>query len=232
MHVLIVEDEWPIAEDLQDLIRELLGDKLSSIRIETTLDDGLDSLAERPVDLLFLDLNLHGRNGFDILKQAVACRFHTIIVSANTDRALEAFEYGVLDFVAKPYRAERLRQALARLDGASDAGRHLKFLTVRERAGLRMIPIDTLRFIQGAGVYSELHLKNGERVDCEKTLNRLAALLGDRALRIHKSYLVMRGEVRGLQTASGGKHDLILSDGCRLPVSRARYKDLKAEFEG
>lgn len=233
MHVLIVEDEWPIAEDLKALIGGILADRLSTIHTENTLDDALDRLATRPVDVLFLDLNLHGRNGFDLLKEAVSHAFHTIIVSANTDRALEAFEYGVLDFVAKPYSEDRLRQALARVGAAGGpAGAALKVLTVRVSSGLRLVPIAQIRYIQGASVCSELHLKDGTRLDCEKTLTGLADLLGERALRIHKSYLVLRDQVRGLQTASGGKHTLMLANGEVLPVGRARYKAVKESLAG
>ena len=55
---------------------------------------------------MLLDLNLHARDGFEILKQIVSKSFHTIIISANIDRAIEAFEYGVLDFIPKLYNKE------------------------------------------------------------------------------------------------------------------------------
>ncbi|CAM2064147.1 Response regulator transcription factor [Sulfidibacter corallicola] len=232
MRILIVEDEPPIAEDLRLLVSRIVGPRLTSIRIETTLGAGLDSLAEKPVDLLLLDLNLHGRNGFDLLKEAVAHSFHTIVVSANTDRALEAFEYGVLDFVAKPYSEDRLRKALIRLDDPRMVQSHeLRFLAVREGSGVTLVPVDELCYAKGADVYSELHLRDGRVVYCEKTLALLEQLLGDRAVRVHKSYLAIRALMRGLRSASGGKHELILANEERLPVSRMRYKALRAELE-
>ena len=94
MRLLIVEDELPIAEDIKEICQNLLGSKLSSIKIELTLGNALLYLSEKQIDVLLLDLNLSGKNGFEILKKMVSYSFHTIIVSANIDRAIEAYEYG------------------------------------------------------------------------------------------------------------------------------------------
>ncbi len=74
-----------------------------------------DGPLSTPIDVLFLDLNLNGKDGFDLLKTSVSGAFHVIIISAHTEQALKAFEYGVLDFVGKPFNKERLARALDRV---------------------------------------------------------------------------------------------------------------------
>ncbi|MCJ8270572.1 MAG: response regulator [Psychrosphaera sp.] len=115
MQVVIVEDEPVIAERLERQISQILGEKLGKIIWFDDLDDAQEHLAEHSIDLLFLDLNLHGDDGFDLLKTVTADSFHTIIVSAHADQAIKAFEIGVLDFVAKPFTQQRLEQAINRM---------------------------------------------------------------------------------------------------------------------
>ena len=108
MRILIVEDEPLLAGRLERLCREILGSRLETVRIATEFDEASARLAESPIDVLLLDLNLGGADGMDLLKASVAGSFHTIIVSANTEQALRAFEFGVIDFVAKPCMKDRL----------------------------------------------------------------------------------------------------------------------------
>ena len=75
-------------------------------------------LKDHQIDLLLLDLNLDGGNGFDILKYTVSQSFHTIIISAYTDQAITAFQYGVLDFIPKPFRDEELVSKIHELIGS------------------------------------------------------------------------------------------------------------------
>jgi two-component system response regulator LytT len=114
MRVLIVEDEQMVARRLERLLRQVLGAQLSAVRIASDLDSACVALAEDPDALLLLDLNLGGADGFELLRRARAQGHRTIVVSANFERALEAFELGVLDFIPKPFNADRLRLALRR----------------------------------------------------------------------------------------------------------------------
>ena len=68
MHIVMLEDEPIVAQRIERLTRELLEDKLSILKWFNTVDAALDYLAEKPIDLLLLDLNLSGRDGFEILK--------------------------------------------------------------------------------------------------------------------------------------------------------------------
>ncbi len=100
MRVLIVEDVTLIAERIADLAKQFLPD--AKIKISHTLEDAKLCIREESYDLLFLDLNLNGKDGFDLLHFAVAASFQTIIITANREQASLAFDYGVLDFISKP----------------------------------------------------------------------------------------------------------------------------------
>ena len=231
MRVLIVEDEPWLAQRLERVCREILGTRLEAIRIATVFSEASARLDESPIDLLLLDLNLHGRDGMQLLASSVAGSFHTIIVSANTDQALRAFEYGVMDFVAKPFTRERLEQALRRVvDREARAASAAKFLAVRKHGKVELVPIDRVIYLEGAGAYAEIVLEDGRRELHDKTLEKLHALLPPVFERIHKSYVVRMSAVKALHAAEGSHYEAELRNGVRLPIGRTRYKELREKL--
>jgi len=227
--VVIVEDFPPVARSLARLAEELLPG--ARVAVFTAMAEAQAYMDGEGVDLLLLDLNLQGRDGFALLRDCAARAFHTIVVSANTDRALEAFEYGVLDFVPKPVARERLQKALNRMAGAAPSERPTpRYFSVRRHGRIELVEIDAVAYIQGAGKYSELVMPDGRTVLHDKSLERLAALLGPAFVRIHKSYLVAFARIKKLEVLGGGRYRALLHSGARLPVGRSRYQDLAARL--
>ncbi|MEO6288177.1 MAG: LytTR family DNA-binding domain-containing protein [Dyadobacter sp.] len=228
MRVLIIEDEARIANRLERITRSFFEGNLSVVEICDSLQKGLDYIENHPIDLLLLDLNLNGENGFDMLGSVVAGSFHTIIVSAYTDKAITAFNYGVLDFVAKPFDQARLEMAFRRISNITKGvEREIKFLAVKKAGTVRLIDISELHYIKGAGIYSELHLQNGKQELHDKSLEKLQQLLPNTFERIHRSYLVSLAMAERILIQPGGRYGLLLKTGETLPVGRYRYKDLK-----
>ncbi len=231
MRILIAEDEPLLAQRLERFCRELLSDKITSIRIASFFSEASARLDESPIDLLLLDLNLHGRDGMQLLASSVAGSFHTIIVSANVDQALRAFEYGVLDFVPKPFSRERLAAALQRAtERDARAVSAAKFLAIRKHGRVELVPIDRILYVEGAGAYAELVLDDGRRELHDKTLEKLHAILPPVFERIHKSYLVRFDAVKALHAQEGSHYEAELHNGLRLPVGRTRYKELREKL--
>ncbi|RXK53752.1 response regulator transcription factor [Oleiharenicola lentus] len=228
MKLVLIEDEPLVAQRLERFCREVLGAGLERLHRASSFDEAAAWLAENTVDVVLLDLNLEGQDGMELLKRSVASSFHTVIVSANTDRALEAFQYGVLDFVPKPFTRERLAQALSRVRGpVTRAGQAARNLAVKKAGRIELVPVDDVLYVQGAGNYSELVLADGRRELHDKTLERLEALLPEDFERTHKSYLVRLSAIKALHASEGSHYELELKNGTCLPVGRTRYKELR-----
>jgi two-component system response regulator LytT len=230
MNILIIEDEARIAKRLERMALAFFGET-AQIRICESFQSGLNAIDQHPVDLLLLDLNLNGENGFDILETMVAGAFQTIIVSAYTDKAITAFTYGVLDFVPKPFDEIRLGQAFARLNKETrPPGHETRFLAVKKNGRITLIEIKNIRYIKGAGIYTELHLNNHQTELHDKSLEALEKLLPGSFERIHKSYIVCWQEVDQLVVEPGGRYSLKLKNNELLPVGRSKYKTIKMRF--
>jgi DNA-binding LytR/AlgR family response regulator len=231
MRILIVEDEPLIARRLEQFCRKILGGRLEGARVAPTFDAASAWLAESPVDVVMLDLNLGGRDGMKLLESMTASSFHTIIVSANTEHALRAFAHGVVDFVPKPFSEERLAQALQRV--VEPGGRtpySARCLAVRKHGRVQLVPVDDLLYVQGADDSSELVLADGRRELHDKTLERLLTVLPPGFERIHKSYLVRMSMVVAVHASEGSRYEAELRNGVRLPVGRTYYREIRQKM--
>src|SRR5262249_43118490 len=147
MRVLIVEDEPLVSRRLAQFCRRILGDRLEWLGTTETFDAAQVTLTETPIDVLLLDLNLGGSKGMELLDANVAGSFHTIIVSANTEFALQAYEHGVIDFVAKPFSEERLAEAFRRAGEPGGRSPHpARYLAVRKPGRVELVPIESVLY--------------------------------------------------------------------------------------
>jgi len=229
MHVVIVEDETVVARRIERLVRRILGSDLATIGMAASLRDAVGMLGRADDAVVLLDLNLSGEDGFDLLHRAAAEPFQTIVVSANIDRAVEAFELGVVDFVPKPFTEERLAKALARvMPRQHPAERRAPTLLAVTLAGrVDLIPVASVIAIHGADDYSELETSDGRRHLHKKTLTTLQRLLPGDFQRVHRSHLVNLRFARSMITDTSGRRVLRLANGSCVPVSRTHAARLR-----
>lgn len=227
LHILIVEDEPPVARYVERCCRSILQANLDTVSIYHTLKAASDFLQKKRVDLCLLDLNLRGKDGYDLLREAAASSFDTIIISAYTDQAVEAFKFGVLDFVVKPFEEEDLRKALDRYFGRrKERDVATQYLSARKGRKNIVIPLDHVAYFKAADIYVEAHMKDGGSELLNKTMDRLERILPSRFFRIHRSYIVDIAEIQSYTSVQSGTCRVELHNGKKLPLSRRRYKEL------
>jgi len=230
MRILIVEDEPLVRQRLLRMCSELAGARARFDAV-ADLEAAGDRLQRSVYDGLLLDLNLGGDDGFELLRRAVSGRYQCVVVSAHRERALQAFEHGVLDFVPKPFSRERLAQALERL---LDASRYrpgcARYLGIWRAQGTTLVELADVQWIRADGDYSELRMRDGRSELHDKSLAGLGPLLPPEFVRCHRSHVVNLRHVRSLHAASGSRYWVVLSDGTELPVGRAHVAALRTEL--
>jgi DNA-binding LytR/AlgR family response regulator len=220
VRILIVEDEPLVAQRLERLVREVLGDELAGLHAATTIDAAIARLDKADDMVLLLDLNLGREDGFDLLRRAVAEPWSTIVVSGSTERALEAFELGVVDFVAKPFTTERLKIAFQRVRERR-GNESTRYLAVAYAGHVELVPLTDVVAIHGDDDYASVELANGQHRLHKRTLTELENLLPREFLRVHRSHIANLKHVRGLEGRV-----LKLANGTEVPVGRAYGKRL------
>lgn len=239
----IIADDEPLAR--RGLLR-LLAEH-ADIEVVAECPDGdatVDAVRRLRPDLLLLDIQMPGRNGFEVLESlATEERPATIFATAFDAHALQAFEVHAVDYVLKPIQAERFDAALARAReriaaqhrlplstdelarlaaflGTSPEAKHLERFLVRSTTGVVVVPAREVRYLEADGDYVKLHRGNRQEL-MRATLQSLEARLDPAAfVRVHRSYVVRLDEVREVRGAAGGDGTVLLRDGAELPVSR------------
>ncbi len=227
MRILIVEDEPVHSRYLAGILKET-GLEIKSLRTQKTLTAAECHLLESPIDLLFLDLNLYGEDGFDLLRGLAGASFSTIVVSAYPERAIEGYEYGVLDFIAKPVRKERLFAALDRYrNRRREARSALKYFSILSDGIIESILLEEVLYFEASGKNLHIHLADSRRT-CRKKIADLEQALPSRFMRIHRSYIVDTSAIARVSSSAGGRYAAHLRTGAVLPVSRRMYAELRS----
>ncbi|WP_299103921.1 LytTR family transcriptional regulator DNA-binding domain-containing protein [uncultured Tenacibaculum sp.] len=225
MRVLIVEDVTLVADKIIDLTKTYL--KGCKVTVAYTLEEAQYCITEEVYDLLFLDLNLNGKSGFELLKSATAASFQTIIITANREKAAMAFDFGVLDFLCKPIIEERFKMAIDRfLVGNGSHREKLKYLTIKSKGKISLIAIKDIAFIKASGNYSEVYTVNNSNFLHDKNLEKLLKILPDDFMRVHRSYIVGKSKINNIIKHGAGKYEVQLMSGEIVPLSRTMYKAL------
>jgi two-component system LytT family response regulator len=241
---LIVDDEPPARRTL-----ELLLGREPDIDIVATCGDGPSAVAailERRPDLVFLDIQIPGGDGFEVLSMlAVENRPAVAFVTAYDEYAVRAFEAHAVDYLLKPFSDERftalvdrMRQAV-RLRHVDDIARRLEALiaattvapasptqplVVRDGHRTLVLPLAEIEWIEAEDYYARIHA-GARRPLVRRSLQSLAAELEPAGfVRVHRSAIVNLQHVREIRSGPTGDHEVVLSSGAVARLSRT-WKD-------
>ncbi|OHX11106.1 hypothetical protein BI343_05900 [Chromobacterium amazonense] len=227
LRVLVVDDETLARERL----RQLLGDLgVTQVHCQADSQTALDWLARHPVDVVLLDIGMPGRDGMALARhlRQQALPPQLIFSTAHDHYAVEAFELNAADYLLKPVRRERLAEGLRRAEARCGNPDAPPCFVVRQRGRLLNVPFSEVRYLKAELKYVTLVTRSAEYL-LDEALVALEQRLGDAALRIHRSCLVMRDTVQELSQTAVDQWQIKLRDIDQpLPVSRRQIPAIKS----
>lgn len=243
--VVIVDDEPPARAKLRRLLAELPDFRVVAEAAEA--DDAVAALGRAKPAVLYLDVQLGLRSGFDVVDALRGAAAAPLIVftTAYSEYAVRAFEVQALDYLLKPFdrerfmaSIERVRAALAAPDRGDVEERVRRLLRqlpgraaaveqilVRDRERAFFLPVREIDRIDAAGNYVELHAGGKLHLIRESLAGFIAQLDPAEFLRVHRSHVVRLAFIAELRPLFHGDYELVLRNGQTLPLSR-RYKAL------
>lgn len=199
-----------------------------TIRQFDRLVPALYYIRENPIDLLILDINLQGESGFEILKTPEKNAFYTIIVSSDTTNAVNAFDYGVLDFIVKPFTRDRFMAAISRMRNADEAqGQYKNSLPIKKDGMIELIRYRDILYLHAVGNFTDIFLKDGRTERIRRTMDSMLTELNSDFFRSHRSYIINLAEVTKILRGKNNTYAVIVSDEHEIALSRSRYNILK-----
>jgi two-component system LytT family response regulator len=247
MRVILVDDEPPGRLALRQQLAAL-----PDAEIVAECGDGaaaVEAILRHAPDVLFLDVQLGGVSGLDVLERVGTDAVPAIVFVTAYDRyAIRAFEAHAVDYLLKPIDPDRFREAWQRV--AERVGREsdepdkrlaalvggespqpLERFVVRSAGRLEFVPVESVDWIEAAGNYVRLH-QGGKQHLLRRTLTGLAGRLGNRFVRIRRTALVNALAITALEPYGKGSYVVHLKDGTRLVSSRYAGRALRVWIEG
>lgn len=236
LRALLIDDELNNLESLNFFLEndcsgiEVLG-KLTSAQ------EAREFLVQNEVDVIFLDINMPGENGFEFLRSLGNHQYNIIFVTAYNEYALQAIKENALDYILKPIDIEELQRAISKLKKIIDKNvtkdqeilnlflekikknTFSKRIAIPQLGSICYIEIDNIVSLQADSNYTIIHMNTMQKLVFSKTLKEFEEMLDPKQFaRIHKSYIVNLQHVKEYKSVDGGI--VKMSDGNHWSVSR------------
>lgn len=248
IRALIVDDEKLARDRLQSFLRDY-----AEVELVGTAKNGLDAVRAidslKP-DVVFLDVQMPGLDGFEVLKQ-IERRPQVVFATAYDQYAIQAFEVCAIDYLLKPISRQRLAETMRRLRSRLEEGspspsleQLLAMLDERQRRYLPQVPVQRGRNIIVLPVEQILWFEveyrlvfayvDGDRFMTNFTLRELEERLDPNVFfRAHKSRLVNLRQVKAIVPWFGGRYKLVMCDqkGSEVELSRAQTRELRTRMK-
>lgn len=243
MRVIIVDDELTSSQVLEELIKHYLPE-LQIVAVCNKPMEAVTKLATLKPDIVFMDIELPGMSGFEILEQVKNISFDVIFTTAHMQYGIKAIQFSAIDYLLKPINVDDLKLAVQRVidhKSISDPIEKIRNLFENVRMlnnnapfsrvafptseGLKFVYLDQIVRCMASNNYTYIYLANNERILISKSLKDVENILPASGFcRIHNSHLVNLKYIRKL--IKGDSNMLVMNDNSELEVSRRKKDEL------
>ena len=237
---IIVDDEYNAREFLEQLLIRYFPDKFLVLAKCESTDEALNAIENFNPELVFLDIQMPNKNGFELIKSLKTINFEVIFTTAHSEFGIEAVKSSALDYLLKPigyidlleaikkydgkqYKAnqqDRLMLLIENIDFGSSEYHKIAFQT---ETGFEFVKVNSILYCEAESNYTKVIFLDGKKITLTKTLKLVEEILPkDIFKRIHRSYLVNINYVNRFNKTND--YFVELTNGESLPVS-VRKKD-------
>lgn len=242
LKALLVDDEVNNLESLEFL----LHNDCEEVKVVGKVNSAIQArewLAKHTVDVIFLDIQMPGENGFQFLSSLLTQDFKVVFVTAYNEYAIQAIKASALDYILKPVNIDELQAAVEKVKRslnnplAAEQNRQLlehlfqtvikknipKKIALPQLGGISFIEVDEMVSLQADSNYTIIHMSNMQKLVISKTLKDFEELLDQTQFaRIHKSYIVNLRYIKEYSTTDGGV--VKMTDGNQWSISRRQLE--------
>lgn len=229
---LVVDDEPPARRTVLALLGQY--DQVEIVGECDHAETAVAAIRELQPDLLFIDVQMPGATGLDVLYTAGLDTVPIVVfTTAFAEYALMAFEVHAFDYLLKPFSDERFGNVMTRVLWALDLAKPAEFstkprtVTVRDGGKTLIIPVSEIDWIEAEDYCTRIHAGRRKPLVRRSMQSLLEELEGDSFMRTHRSAIVNLAHVRELRPMPSGEAELWLANGTRVKVSRSHRPQLE-----
>lgn len=241
INTIIIDDEAHCIRRLNNILEEYCKDNIRIMGSFQTLEEGLSAITKLHPSLIFLDVQLNEKTGFDLLQEIKEINFEVIFTTAYEKYAVQAFKFSAIDYLLKPVGSDDLVKAVDKVTkkiSGDEMSKKMdvlfhnlkniqapKKISIPTLDGLVFIEVNDIIRCQSHINYTSIHLKNNQKITVAKTLKEFDELLSDyNFYRVHNSHLINLAHIKKYNKGKGGI--VSMSDHSEVEVSSRRKEDL------
>lgn len=239
---VIIDDEKPARDTLNLMLKRYFSDKVEVVGLAASLKEGVLTIYDNKPDLVFLDIEMPGEDGFSLFRYFQHIDFSVIFTTAYTEYAIKAIKVSALDYILKPIGVENLKESISRFEkmqlnsiqpenfeklvhALSAVNNFPDKVALPTFSGFQIEKIHDMMYCEADRNYTNVFLKGGRKLLISKSLNSIEDMLPvGTFFRIHKSYLVNLEYVKTFSRTDG--FHVVLDNGNRLTVAIRRKDEL------
>ena len=244
LKAIIIDDEERARSVLQSLLDEYCPE-VEVLATAASVPEGVRVIQDHQPELVFLDIEMPGYSGFQLLDFFPADQFAIVFTTAYKEYAVQAFEVSAVDYLLKPIVIDKLIAAVQKVHQTRKTAQEttpLEVLKENFRAnrverialpvteGILFVESEEISHLEAEGAYTQVYLANGSKVLVSKHLKQLESLLDHPTFfRTHRSHLINLNRVRRFIRREGGYIEM--DDGSTVPLAKNRKEDFLQAFE-
>ena len=242
---LIIDDEQKARNIIEHYIKNFIPE-ISEVRQADSVDAAIDLLKTYQPGIVFLDVEMPNKNGFDFLTEIKEPSFDVIFTTAYNQYAIQAIRFSALDYLLKPVDPDELKNAVLRHMEKQESAQQKKELfdnlvaniekkevkdfkiAVPSSEGVYFFMIDDILRMEADRSYTHIHLSNRKPFIASKTLKHFEEMLEEfKFIRTHKSHLV---NPKHITRISNDNEFVLLTDGSKVEVSRRKKEEVQQQL--
>ncbi|WP_240904719.1 LytR/AlgR family response regulator transcription factor [Sphingobacterium sp. SGR-19] len=246
MRAVLIDDEISNVENLRTLLEKHCS-QVAIIATAQNVSDAVDAIEKHLPNLVFLDIQMGDKTGFDVLKLLPSRNFEVIFVTAYDQYGIQAVKFAALDYLLKPIDIEELMHAVNKaehklatqmqtsqldflLQQLKKPERNVSKIALQMQGEIRYVALSDIIRCEAANTYTHFFLSSDEKILVSKSLKEYADLLCPNGfLRTHQSHLVNPKYVKSWLREDGGI--LLLLSGEKIPISKPNKDNVKQALQ-
>jgi two-component system LytT family response regulator len=241
INAVIIDDEPNNIDNLKSLLNKHCGD-VNISGTGTNATEARKIILDHNPDIVFLDIQMPGENGFELLQSLSKYAFDVIFVTAHDQYGIKAVKFAAIDYLLKPINIEELKIAVKKVIAKKEEGKQNNQLQnlmqllkdSQEEHRIALSSAQEIRYVKPSGIircessnnYTTFYLASGEKLLISKPIYFYEELLQDYSfIRCHQSHLLNKKFIKSFIKEDGGY--LLLEDNTRLPVSNQKKEKIK-----
>jgi len=239
---IIIDDEAHCSDRILSLTKQL-PNTFNILAVIDTVDDALKMVPQLQPDLVFLDIKIHDKTGFDFLQELNDVNFKIIFTTAFDNYAIKAFKFSAFDYLLKPIDSDDFNHAITRLKADllhQNMGQQLqnlfknlkpdqkKVITIPSLTGFETLKVEDIIHLEADTSYTHIFTKEGKSM-VSKPIKFYEDLLADNTFfKTHKSHLINIDHVK--KYYKGKQSYVLMSNDAQVPISVRRKDEFLKHF--